>query len=127
MIRVCEFVVRVTSALEIAAAVLESSSYSAFVVIVPRWLENLGSPHYGTLTDLDVTRLAAWPATSRARIKSRGSVLSSCIPTTLGEHDGVETILRRNGLFPEIHSPVLRRTFNIELGGSSYAKSLTPS
>jgi len=29
--------------------------------------------------------------------------------------------------FPEIHSPFLRRTFNIELGAIFIRKSLTPS
>jgi hypothetical protein len=83
--------------------------------------------HYGTLTDLDVTQPGRLASDLSRAIKSRwfGAVI-------LHPNDPLVnmTELRQfyeERAFPEIHSPFLRRTFNIELGAIFIRKSLTPS
>jgi len=65
-------------------------------------------------------------ATSPARSGIAGSVCHLASQRPLGEHDELRQFYEERP-FPEINSPFLRRTFNIEFGAIFIRKPLTPS
>ena len=96
----------------------------------PSYAALAGKPwvaHYGTLTDLDVTNTGHLASDLSRAIRNRwfGGVI-------LHPNDPLVNMTELRQFyeerpFPEINSPFLRRTFNIEFGAIFIRKPLTPS